>query len=90
MTLGGQTAYLEYTLGPHRLVLLHTEVPPALEGRGVAARLARHALDLARREGLGVTAECPFVHGYAERHPEYRSLLLRATGPASAEPPWME
>ncbi len=89
MTIGGETAYLEYSRGPSELVLVHTEVPRALSGRGLASRLARHALDLARAEGLRVSVVCPFALGYVERHPEYQGLIGMPSGPAAPEPPWM-
>ena len=89
ITLGGETAYLQYTRGPHELALIHTEVPASLSGRGLGSRLNRHALDIARTEGLRVTVVCPFVIGYVDRHPEYRDLLSRPAGPAASEPPWM-
>jgi uncharacterized protein len=57
------------------IVFLHTEVPKAIEGHGVAGKLARAALEYARDEGLGVIARCPFVAAYVRRHPEYQALL---------------
>ncbi len=89
ITIHGETAYLEYTRGPHQLALIHTEVPSSLSGRGLASRLNRYALDHARTEGLQVTVACPFALGFVDRHPEYADLLSRPTGPAVSEPPWM-
>jgi hypothetical protein len=57
------------------LILVHTEVPPAIEGRGYASLLARTALDYAREHSLRVVAQCPFVRAYVKRHPEYKELL---------------
>lgn len=89
ITIQGETAYLEYTRGPHQLALIHTEVPPSLSGRGLASDLNRHALEIARTEDLQVTIVCPFALGFVDRHPEYGDLLNRPTGPAASEPPWM-
>ncbi len=89
ITIGGETAYLEYTRGPHELALIHTEVPASLSGRGLASRLNRHALELARTDGLAISVVCPFALGYLDRHPEYRDLLNRPMGPPASEPPWM-
>jgi predicted GNAT family acetyltransferase len=33
------------------------------------------ALDQVRGEGLKVIAQCPFVRGYIDKHPEYSALL---------------
>lgn len=58
------------------LILVHTEVPSAIEGRGYASQLAKTALDYARAGSLRVVAQCPFVRAYMKRHPEYDDLLI--------------
>ncbi len=58
------------------LTLVHTEVDPAFEGRGVGAALASNALDDARARGLGVRPLCPFVAAYIGRHPAYADLVI--------------
>jgi len=72
----GQTAELQYERFPDRIVLVHTEVPAALRGRGIADKLAHTALEYARAEHLRVVPRCPFVAAYLGRHPEYQDLLL--------------
>jgi hypothetical protein len=57
------------------LLITHTEVPPALEGRGIAAALVRATLDWARQEGLRVRPLCSYVAAYMRRHPETLDLL---------------
>jgi predicted GNAT family acetyltransferase len=57
------------------IVLVHTEVPPALNGRGIAGQLARAALEHARANGLSVVVFCPFVRAFVQRHPEYADLI---------------
>src|SRR5215216_3060336 len=47
ISLAGQTAFLRYEQDGARLVLIHTEVPPTLRGRGLANVLAKFALDAA-------------------------------------------
>ncbi|HEU4564814.1 MAG TPA: GNAT family N-acetyltransferase [Gemmatimonadaceae bacterium] len=75
MRENGQLAFLAYTMAGNRIRLVHTEVPPELQGRGYADRLVRAALEHARREGLAVVPSCPFVRAYIERHPEYAPLV---------------
>ena len=58
-----------------RMVLIHTEVDEALEGRGLGSRLVATALEDARREGLEVVPLCPFVASFIDRHPEYQDVL---------------
>jgi predicted GNAT family acetyltransferase len=53
----------------------HTAVPPELGGKGIGSKLVKGALDQVRADGLKVVAECPFVKGWIEKHPDYRDLL---------------
>ncbi len=72
----GATASAYYDLSPGVITFIHTEVPPELSGRGIGSKLARGALEAVRAQGLKVVAECPFIRGYIERHPEFQSLLV--------------
>ena len=72
----GHTAVSYYKLAPGVITFTHTEVPPALEGRGIGSRLARGVLEAARARGLKVVAKCPFVSAYIAKHPEFGDLLL--------------
>lgn len=69
-TVNGALCYVAYELGPGRIVVTHTEVPPAAGGRGVGGRLAEAALDHARRENLRVVPQCAFFASYIKRHGE--------------------
>jgi len=72
---GGVLAVLQYEQAGGRLALTHTEVAPELEGRGLAGKLARAALEHAREQGLKVVPACSFVAAYIRRHPEYEPLV---------------
>lgn len=76
--IGGHTAMLVYEREGDNITFLHTEVPPALEGHGIASKLAHAALEDARAQELSVVPLCPFVASYIRRHPEYLSLLTEA------------
>ena len=71
----GHIAFSEYRRANGVLTIMHTEVPKALEGRGIGSGLIRGVLDAARSEGLKVKPVCPFAKAYIERHPEYANLL---------------
>jgi len=64
----GHTAELIYHLHGERLTLIHTEVPDALEGRGIGGRLVRAALTRARRDQLTIVPNCPFARSWLEKH----------------------
>jgi uncharacterized protein len=74
--LGGRrVGVAAYHVTDGRVVFPHTEVEPALEGRGIASRLARRALDDARARGLKVVPACSFFHMYIRRNPQDADLL---------------
>jgi predicted GNAT family acetyltransferase len=84
LTLGDElVGEIRYRVEPGTLVLVHTEVEPSAEGRGLGGRLAADALDDIRSKGLNVVPLCPFVAAYIRRHPEYEDLVVR--DPATAE-----
>jgi uncharacterized protein len=69
MIVEGGTAFLDYTRTPDSLVLLHTEVPLALRGRGIGTALVKAVLDVAAAEHSRVIPKCPFVKAYLRKHP---------------------
>ena len=75
MVSGDAMAFVQYRRAGARIVLVHTEVPAPMSGKGVGSKLVRRALDALQAEGLKVVPRCDFVAAYIERHPEYRDLL---------------
>jgi uncharacterized protein len=73
--LGDEVAYLEYRWYKKDLALMHTLVPEAHEGKGVAAALANYAMEYARTKKVLIMVYCPYVGIYLKRHPEYQSLV---------------
>jgi hypothetical protein len=69
-TVDGHLAELVYRRADDRLVLVHTGVPDAIAGHGLAGRLAQAALDYAAEQGLSVVPQCPYVRSWLTRHPE--------------------
>jgi predicted GNAT family acetyltransferase len=69
----GHLAELIYRRNGNRLVLIHTEVPEELEGRGLGGALVTAAVGRAAREGMTVVPLCPFARGWLRRHPETAS-----------------
>ena len=74
LDVDGQVAFSNYSRSGNVLTILHTEVPEALNGRGIGSALVRGELDTARAQGWKVVARCPFVAAYLARHPEYADL----------------
>ena len=75
--LGDRLAgFVDYRLVRTRRLLIHTEVPPELGGRGIAAALARFVLEDARASRIPVTVKCPYITAYLARHPEYEDVVF--------------
>ncbi len=66
---------IDYRLDGDVMSITHTLVPPALEGRGIAAQLTRHALETAKNQHWKVLPLCSYAAAYIRRHPEYADLL---------------
>jgi len=69
-------ALIAYEMDGNTMSILHTEVPEALEGQGIASDLAKFALDYAREKQLKVKVYCQFVQVYLKRHPQNQDLIV--------------
>ncbi len=67
----GLTAFVEYEIDNGHLDIVHTLVPPALEGRGIAAELVKTTFDYALDQGLRPHGSCSYAAVWLKRHPEY-------------------
>jgi predicted GNAT family acetyltransferase len=74
LDVDGRIAFANYRLAGDRVVITHTETPPALRGRGIASVLVKGALGLIRADGHKVVAGCSFVVDYLDRHPEHADI----------------
>ena len=77
VALNRERAVLNYDLRGAAMVITHTGVPRAWEGRGIAASLTHAALEYARSRGLSVVPVCSYAAAYLRRHPEYGDLSER-------------
>ncbi|MFB4310821.1 GNAT family N-acetyltransferase [Actinomadura sp. GTD37] len=72
---GDLAGFVEYEPAEGAVVLVHTEVDSAFEGKGVGSALARGVLDDLRGKGLSVVPLCPFIKKWIQRHPDYQDLV---------------
>jgi predicted GNAT family acetyltransferase len=61
--------------GPKLIVAVHTEVPDPFRGRGVGRLLATRMVEEARKEGVRIMAQCPFVKAERQKHPEWADVF---------------
>lgn len=72
----GQTAFSKYLLAADKMIIEHTEVPAALQGKGLAGKIVSAALDHARAQHLKVMPLCPYAAAFIRRHAQYQDLVV--------------
>ncbi|HMN51369.1 MAG: N-acetyltransferase [Xanthobacteraceae bacterium] len=73
----GGTAFANYRLSPGVVTVTYTEVPVALRGRGIGAKLSTAVLEHIRVQGMKVIPRCGYFAGFIRDHPEYHDLLAQ-------------
>lgn len=56
-------------------VLLHTEVPDAYAGQGIASALAQGLFAMARAQGFKLVLRCPYMAAWFARHSDYGDVV---------------
>ena len=75
LEIEGNIAFIEYKLLHEKLFLIHTQVPPALEGKGVGSAIVQKALQYAKDNNYPIVPICPFVQRYLAKHKEWNELV---------------
>lgn len=75
LAVGDQMAVVTYNLSGQNLMITETLVPEALEGQGIASRLARHVIADAGARGLVILPVCPFFSAYLQKHPAHAGVV---------------
>ncbi|HLZ87288.1 MAG TPA: GNAT family N-acetyltransferase [Puia sp.] len=76
LPVNGEIAWLEYRFSDGMIVLMHTDVPDQLSGKGIGSALAAAAFDYAKNHHLKVKVYCPFVKTWLARHPDLLPLVV--------------
>jgi len=76
-TLDGQKAGLmTYSwAGDEKIIIDHTEVQPAFNGKGVGKELVYKAVEFAREKKLKILPLCPFAAAMFKKNEEIRDVL---------------
>ncbi|KAA2218944.1 GNAT family N-acetyltransferase [Maribacter flavus] len=77
VSVEGSTAFVEYIKAKDKIYLTHTEVPTALEGKGIGSSLVLKVLEDLERQNLTLVPLCPFVAMYLKKHPEWKKLVMK-------------
>lgn len=75
LDIDGAIAFIAYEAHNGDIALVHTEVPEALEGKGIGSVLALKTLEYIEAQGRKIIPLCPFVKSYIKRHPEWERIV---------------
>ncbi|MBC7915433.1 MAG: N-acetyltransferase [Pyrinomonadaceae bacterium] len=75
LTIDDHTSFIDYKKNGDSISLLHTEVPPQLEGKGVAASMVEKTFQYVEEHNLKLIPSCSYVQMFLKRHPEWERLL---------------
>jgi predicted GNAT family acetyltransferase len=71
----GHLVKIEYNKAPGKVYLTHTEVPKALQGKGIGNSMVKMVLDHIKSNNLRLVPLCKFVVAYIKKNSEYRELI---------------
>lgn len=74
----GHRCELDYELSGTVMSIVHTGVPEAVGGRGIAARLTEAAVAAARERSWKIRPLCSYARVWFQRHPQQADLLAGA------------
>ncbi len=77
IAVNGYTAFINYGEFGNQIALVHTEVPEALAGKGVAGALVEKNLNYIEKQGKLLLPFCPYVFAYIKKHPEWKRIVSK-------------
>lgn len=75
LTIDGQRSFIDYQVRGEKIYLIHTEVPEALQGQGVAEALVEKAFTHIENKGQKVVPLCAYVQFFLKKHPEWNGIV---------------
>jgi hypothetical protein len=75
---GQQMAEMVYVMaGPDKMIIEHTEVNEALEGKGIGKELLHRLVEYVREKNIKVIPLCVFAKAVFKRTPEWQDVLAQ-------------
>lgn len=72
--INGEVAFMEYQIQGAKIILVHTEVPGALQGQGIGAILVKKVMQWLKKRTYRMVPFCPYILQFLKKNPEYNSL----------------
>jgi predicted GNAT family acetyltransferase len=75
-TEGRKIALMTFVFaGPDKIIIDHTEVSPAFNGKGLGKKLVEKAVEVAREKNWKIIPLCPFAKKTFDRNPQFSDVL---------------
>jgi len=74
----GHRSFIDYVIKYDLVYLIHTEVAPELEGRGVASAMVTKTLELLESQNKQIVPRCSYVLTFLEKNPEWKKLVAHS------------
>ncbi len=72
-----EVAVMHYTIaGPGKIIIDHTEVDEAYEGKGLGRQLVKAGVEYARENHIKILPRCPFAHKIFDLTPDFADVLF--------------
>lgn len=75
IALNNSIAFIDYKETANQIALVHTEVPKAISGRGVASALVEKTLQHIKKSGKKILPYCSYVFAYIQKHNEWAASV---------------
>ncbi|MGV6832179.1 MAG: GNAT family N-acetyltransferase [bacterium] len=73
---GVKAGLMTYSIvGPHKIIIDHTEVEPEMQGKKVGYQLVHAAVEYARTNDIKIIPLCPFAKAVFNKKEEYKDVL---------------
>jgi uncharacterized protein len=74
---GTQIGLMTYSIaGEDKIIIDHTEVIPAYNGKGIGKKMVVKAVEFARKNNIKILPLCPFARGVFARNKDLRDVLV--------------
>jgi predicted GNAT family acetyltransferase len=75
-TEGRKIALMTFVFaGPDKIIIDHTEVSPAFNGKGLGKKLVEKAVEIAREKNWTIVPLCPFAKKTFDKNPQFNDVL---------------
>lgn len=61
--------------GPNKIIIDHTEVNEAFNGKGFGKKMVAKAVEFAREKNIKIVPLCPFAKKVFDKNPEFNDVL---------------